>query len=268
MHNIAAPVKSIGMAMVVVLWPAIAEEAGAMEIYSTGFEPAAFSPGSIDGQAGWFGSGKIQNGLVKSGTQALHINGSGGGGFATPPISTAIGGNGFSLQADYRRTGEPGQSGISLFGDTGFVAQIAEISSGFVLGNTDANTAPRTFALDTWHHLEIRFDFLADTMSAFVDGQSLGSLSINILPETTMITGIQLYSLGVGKKAQDIYFDNLSFATTSTVPDTSSSLTLLGLGCATLLGVRRRLPRSPACPRPPQLAQRALGRQRKPTMGP
>lgn len=236
----------MALAMVVVIGPAITEEAGATEFYATGFEPAAFAPGPIDGQDGWIGPAKVQNALVESGNQALRVDGSGGGGFAARSISAAVGGNAFSLQADYRRIGKPGQSGVSLFGDTGFIAQIAEVSSGFVLGNTDANTAPQSFASDTWHHLEIRFDFLADTMSGFVDGRLLGTLSINTLPEPTMITGIQLYSLGIGKDAQDIYFDNLSFTTTNPVPDASPSLMLLGLACVPLLGLQRRFPRSPA----------------------
>lgn len=238
--------KSMALAMVVVIWPAIAKQAGATEIYATGFEPPAFALGPIDGQAGWLGPAKVLSGLAKWGTQDLRVDGSGGGGSATRPISAAVAGGAFSLQVDYRRNGPPGQSGISLVGDTGFIAQLAEVSSGFILGNTDANTAPQTFAADSWHHLEIRFDFLADTMSGFVDGQSLGTIAINTLPKPTMITQIQLYSLGIGKQAQGIYFDNLSFATTSPVPDASSSLMLLGLASVPLLGLQRRLPRSPA----------------------
>ena len=240
MNSISTPVKM--MAVAAVFLQAMAHKAGAQEFYSTGFEPADFALGQVDGQDGWFGAAKVQIGVVESGIQALHIDGSVEGGFAGRGMDSAVGSDLFRLQADYRRTGKAGQSGIFLYGDTGFIAQLAETTSGFILGNTDSNTAPQVFKADTWHHLIIELDFLEDTLTGFVDGQQLGTIAINTLPEPTRILGFQLYFLGLGQAQQSIYFDNFSFSTSTipAVPETSTMLMLPGLGCLLVLGAWRR----------------------------
>jgi hypothetical protein len=196
-------------------------------IFATGFEPPTYAVGPINGQDNWTGDGTIQTAVVKSGTQALQIDASGSGFFgASHLLSYAVGSKTVVFQGDFRNDG-PGtsQAGISLDGNTGFLAQINGIGDRFHLGNFDqSSSSTQPFALGTWYHLEIVLNFQTETVTGYVDGQSLGSLAINPPAPTTEITNLVIGSFGAAGTQQDVYFDNVSL---TGVPE-PSSLVLAG----------------------------------------
>jgi hypothetical protein len=216
-------------------------------LYSTGFEEQAFSLGTIDGQDGWYNtdgsSSVIQNSVVHSGSQAAAITGFGE---STRDTNVAVAGKVFSLQCDYMFTGNPyNQSGIFLWGDTGFIAQLVGTSTG---ANNSASSSSRYFlggyATSTygqgvdlvdgqWHHLNLILDIPAQIITGYADGNYLGSLAIDVAPFPTAITGFGFYQYQQDSE-QVSYFDNFSF---EAVPAPGAGM-LLGL--AGMVVARRR----------------------------
>jgi VPDSG-CTERM motif len=207
-----------------------AGSAPATTIYSTGFEPPAYSPGTIHGQNGWIATSDstIQTAVVQSGTQALHVTATSPFVIANQNLNYALGGATMvTLQVDFLRSGAGEQSGIALYGDTGFLAQIFTFGGGnYYLGNSSTSTGFQPFADDVWHNLQMDFNLQTLMVTGFVDGNSLGTLPLNFDP--TALTALQLYSSGGNAGAQDVYFDNLSIS--ASVPDSGATALLLGIG--------------------------------------
>jgi T5SS/PEP-CTERM-associated repeat protein len=189
---------------------------GASTVYATGFESPAFNIANINGQDGWFGDGSIQSAVVQSGTQALRLN---AGGLNTRQafrgFNFPIAGQVIRFGAHVRRVGsQDAQAGLSLFGDTGFIAQIAYVGGGnYILGNTDSGTPAQNAPNGSWHRVEVVLNFESQTMSATIDGVALGTLPINTVPFPTSLTSISLYSTGAGSGTQSIFLDNLDVTT-------------------------------------------------------
>jgi hypothetical protein len=195
-------------------------------IYGAGFEAPTFVVGPIAGQDGWTGGADVQSGTVQSGSQALHINGSGSSTVsAIRAISYAITpGLLVDFSSYFQITGGGAQAGIELMGNTGLLAQLITNGTTYRLGNSNSGTPTQPFANGVWHLLEIRFDFTAGTSTGWVDGQLLGTLPINTPSTPTQLGQVLLYSLGTHGPAQDVYFDNVS-VTNSTGPTSAKSTT-------------------------------------------
>jgi hypothetical protein len=136
---------------------AVAMPSQAQVIYSTGFEPPTYSPGPAGGQGGWSGGGVIEDTQVQSGTQALE----GTGDFALARyVNYAVGGSTVILQSDFMNTGSDStfQSGLALYSNTGFLAQLYDFGGVYYLGDYSQGTTPQYFAPDVWHQLDIELN--------------------------------------------------------------------------------------------------------------
>jgi len=198
-------------------------------VYASGFEQPTFVTGPINGQDGWSGSGDIQSAVVQSGNQALAVdarvdifNG------ATQTVSYPAVGNTIVAEVDFRQSGsENPQSGLALFGNTGFLAQLDGVGGFFALGNSDSAAFGGSIAQDTWYHLAIVLDFQTDIMTGYVDGTSFATLPINIPTLPSAITSVQLFSY---QGDQTVFFDNVSVTAAAPLPVTwAGGLALLGL---------------------------------------
>lgn len=190
--------------------------AGATTAYATGFEPPAFGLGNLAGQDAWSGDGTIQSTVVQSGTQAMRLNAAGSTIRGNSrPLNFPIAGQVIRFAADIMRSGtQDEQAGLSISGDTGFIAQIAYVPGGnYILGNTNSNTPPVAFPNGVWHRVQVTLDSESQTMSATIDGVPLGTLPINTVPFPTSLTSTGIYSFGSGAGSQDIYLDNLEITT-------------------------------------------------------
>lgn len=189
---------------------------GPQTILDVPFEAPAFILGPINGQSGWTGDGVVQGSVVNSGAQALLIDASNAGGVptATRPFNFALANLPVRLAVDFRRSGSVhAQCGFAVFGNTGFIAQMANVGGGnYILGNTNTATPARNFPDNMWHRLEILLNYQARTMTASIDGVSLGQLAINNANIPSAITGVSIYSFG-SSGTQFIHADNLSVAT-------------------------------------------------------
>jgi T5SS/PEP-CTERM-associated repeat protein len=204
--------------------------------YATGFESPPFSVGNLNGQDGWSGDGTIQSAVVQAGTQALRLNAAGPT-FrnASRSFNFPIAGQVIRFAADIQRTGsQDAQAGLSLLGDTGFIAQIAYVGGGnYILGNTNSGTPAQNAPNGAWHRVEVILDSESQTMSATIDGVALGTLPINTVPFPTALTAIGFYSFGASGGTQDLYLDNLS---ASTVPPPGAEVNDSGVTALDIFG--------------------------------
>ncbi|MBT8207558.1 MAG: IPTL-CTERM sorting domain-containing protein [Acidimicrobiia bacterium] len=217
----------------------------AVGTYETGFEDPPIVAGPLAGQDGWFFGGTVQTSVVESGDQAVYVDGSTGFDAAARALDTPVGPL-ISVEVSFQVTGTT-QTGISLFVDTGFLAQIVSLNSLVFLGNSNSNTPPQPLSQGTWHRLRIEFDFDAQEMEGFVDGSSLGVLAMNPAGgPAAEITDLSLYTFDAGGATQDVYFDDLSFVapTAAEIPTVSEwgliVLALLLLTAGTII-VRREM---------------------------
>jgi len=197
-------------------------------LYQTGFEQPEYSAGAIAGQNGWQWDGVVQGDTVYSGRQALEIDAQSSELFLSANLDLALPTAGKILDFKYAflETGTGGaQTGLGIRGNTGFVAQLAGGAGSFWLGNTNHASARIFFGLNVWHQVDFRLNFLSGTMTGFVDGVSLGQLSINgAVPNTLTLVVLNSYSSGTAVP-QKVYFDNFSI---SGVPEPASWAMMVG----------------------------------------
>jgi hypothetical protein len=226
-------------------------------LYSTGFENPPFVLGPINGQAGWSvfsASGQtsnpvIENTLVKTGLQAVSVNGSvtgQTGPYLAPNFVDPV----LDLSADIylasSSTESVWQFGTTGAGGIGFaggidVASPSSIHAGgtsiyAITGNY--TTIIGTFSRDTWHHVDLILDYATQTYAVELDGSLLaGGLAFcgnnfgtcNGAPVTSL--GWALFdSFGGGNDLGAM--DNFSISTPVPEPATMSLLgtSLLALG--------------------------------------
>lgn len=209
---------------------------GVQTAYATGFEAPEFAVGGLNGQGGWSGDGTVQSGVVRTGAQALRLDASGPASHqAVRSFNFPIAGQRVRMSGDLRRSGtQEQQAGLSLFGDTGFIAQVTYIGGqSYILGNTNSATPAQAFGDNAWHRVEVILDAESQTMSATIDGVSLGTLAINTVPFPTALTSVGLYSFGASGGTQDIYLDNLDV---KTVPPPGAEVRDSGVTAIDIIG--------------------------------
>jgi hypothetical protein len=208
----------------------LAGAAQAGPVYQTGFEQPDFTTGAINGQSGWNWDGVIQSDVVHDGSQALEIDAQTDQHYLVAGLWFDLGtaGSIIDFKFSFLETGSGGsQFALGLWGDTGFVAQLATSAGQSSIGNTNNSTPRQLFALDRWHDAELRLNFIAGTMSGWVDGTSLGTLSINNPVPPSSLNLLELNSFGAGADVpQKIYFDDLSISVSA--PEPASWAMMLG----------------------------------------
>lgn len=240
---------------------AIAGAAQAGTLINTGFESPDYTLGNLVGQNGWDAvslfddhtvTARVQSSVVKTGTQAVSLTGTGEGSAsfaynmtpyipATDKIVTIAfdmnwGESGFSRSFVYGL--QAYDTDLNLAGSVG-VTQLFGFYNAAIFDEegTPVPIPGATILPGEWHHFKLVLDYESQTYHASVDG----FLSATIPFQTEGLTNYgeaDLYrDAGLGNANDTGYFDNLSITTGSIVPEPATLGLLGGLG-VTLL--RRR----------------------------
>lgn len=220
-------------------------------IYSTGFEPPAFTPGLIAGQDGWavFGTGisTIEAVNADSGTQAVFVDGSTSS-QSGPFHSDSATGPLVDLSADLFLASSSNQTEWQFGG----------LGSGLVpfLGGFDVNaddtihpitatgfTLATTWTRNVWHSVDLLFDVPAQTYSIALDGIQIAS-GVPFCGGNGTCTGAPVGAYGTGLfdtfggGNDSGFLDNFQVASGS-VPEPASILLLTsGMGLVLCRRVR------------------------------
>jgi hypothetical protein len=257
--------RKSGLMALMVVFLSVSAHAGV--IYSTGFETTdGFSVGTIAGQNGWsiFNSGSSVDNIEDSfpppfaGTQAAGVLPSGtlqSGIFrtdtATGPLidlntEIYIASTGLSQESDWQfaATGEvslltPFIGGINIVPDTGSVDAIDAITSG--------GPAIGSFTLNSWHDVDLLFNFTTQTYTISLDGTVLAS-NLAFCGDNSVCAG-EAVTEGAFSSFFDVFatansndlgaIDNLSLSSVAPEPATYG-LTGIALLAGALLRRRRR----------------------------
>ena len=254
--------------MIAILGIAAAMPVYSETIYSTGFEPPTFSPGSINGQDNWTSAGSsgatpaavISTENPNQGTQDLLIDGSQ---FGSSPGVSAVHASFFNandlmpivtVQTDARLDGaiDPNGKVTANLETTGanngstsilFLGEWVLSSDGqaSAVAFDDTNhTASVVFTtpinLGQYYTLGIQLNFAVRTINFFFDGTAVGSAPLNPALTSNEYDGSILALLGSSAgdaAAYKAYYDN--FSETASVPEPElPSLLLIGSGVAFL----------------------------------
>ncbi|MGO9245710.1 MAG: pentapeptide repeat-containing protein [Verrucomicrobiia bacterium] len=225
------------------LGPATANAAAAV-IYQTGFEPATFSPGTINGQDGWGcaypSQAVIETVVVESGLQAVGITP-----FASGSPTAVVGA---SRGASYNAANQILTFGIDAFlsatGTPNFWTAIDTQCSGASppYNNVDINIEQsgqiHVFIMGTdyfsgvyvtrgaWNHYELDLNFINNTASAFYNGAPLVQ-NISFSPPSTTLELYAFYAQPF-LSTDAGYFDNFSLTSSSSSCDVSPPNTDVG----------------------------------------
>jgi len=239
----------------VVLFLAV-PQANAGIIYSTGFENPPFVLGPLAGQDGWqeFGTTPVmvENTVVKSGLQAVSVDGSAAGQsgpFHEDPTAGPL----VELQADLFLAGSTTQSSWQFAGlGSGLAPFIGGIDTDPSTNDIKLITAGfpvvGTFSRDVWHHVDFVFNFTTQTYSFSFDGTQL-AMNVPFCGDNGPCNGGLVGSYGDGLfdtfgGGNDFgYMDNFSLGTLQAVPE-PGTLALLASGLmGVAAAVRRRISR-------------------------
>jgi hypothetical protein len=227
-------------------------QAHATDIFSTGFEPAAYSPGALLGQNGWAGlaNSTVQTGTVNAGTQAVAITGNATGtvlsrhsiaydsvGYPENIVTINI-----DILMDNVADPDVRWEGLGLLGNAGFIAQTV-IYQGEACA-VSCSGVP--FNPNTWNNLSLQLDFSTHMVSSFANG-----VRFSFDPFYSGSTSLSTVAFGVnagnGSGTSTAYFDNLSVVSSVAEPP---SFALVGgallLLCAITAGRKRNAPRHSA----------------------
>ena len=147
---------------------------------ATGFEPPTYSLGALAGQDGWTGSlGVVENSTVFAGSQALSFESTGASNNSIVTLSSLdVSGHTVTISDEVRVSAiDPlaGWDAISIFGENGFIAQLAIVGNGAILNGAAFQTFPNVVATNIWQKFELELNFDPGIASALVDGNLLGS---------------------------------------------------------------------------------------------
>jgi hypothetical protein len=233
-RRIGAPSVSVVVVLGFVL--AAASVAQAVTVYSTGFENPPYTTGTLTGQDGWvpigFVAADVQTTVVASGNQAAQF---GPEAVYSRSVASLTANQIVTFEFDTRYAGTGEQIGITLYGDAGYIFNAQISNGGFAFTNSALNQS--IFAsgatAGTWHNMKAVLDFPAATITGYVNGNLVGTLSMpNAATTTTLASFVVANDFQNGVQA---YFDNLVI---STVPE-PTSLGLLGLATVGLMARRR-----------------------------
>lgn len=261
----------VAFAAAVALLSLTAVPSEAAVLYSTGFENPPFVLGPINGQAGWFvfsASGQtsdpvIENTLVKTGLQAVRVDGSVTGqtgpvlapNFVAPVLDMSadlyLGSSSSLSEWQFATTGA---GGIGFAGgiDIGSATSVRGGGTTIYAITGNFTTVLGTFSRGTWHHVDIILDYATQTFDVELDGALLGSglpfCGNNPNATTTFCNGAPVTSLGwaffdsFGGGNDLGAMDNFSISTPVPEPATMSLLgtSLLPLGLASRRRARQK----------------------------
>ena len=232
-RSAAGPLFAIAIASL-----AATSSEAAVVVNSAGFEPSAYTTGTLEGQQGWFNAGSggatavVQTAVVKSGTQAVKLTRTSnsnryfGRFVSSPPTGRYV-----SVDWDMRfeATGSTTSYG-PFFGVNGFfegAGGAVGFGAGFGVdsstrellyqqGGTGNFVAGPIVPADTWAHYRIDFDFGSDTYKAYYNGTLIATtgfvdshLGINRLTDIDIVALPAAGDAASMAQAGVAYFDNL-----------------------------------------------------------
>jgi hypothetical protein len=217
--------------ILIMLGYAISASAQGTPIYQTGFEPPIFSPGTINGQDGWFAFGVpsstvIETTTVETGVQAVGITPFGAtfgvvGAGRSASYNAADQILTFSIGADFSATGTPSFWTVL---DTQYNSSPPNIDfnidqSGqihiFIMG-TDHPTGV-SITRGVWNNYKLEVNFFNDTVSAFYNGATVLQ-GASFSSTGTTLGFYAFYAQGAFPGTDSGYFDNLSVTVSPATP--------------------------------------------------
>ena len=235
------------------------------QIFSTGFEAPTYTIGAINGQNGWqlynpaFSLDNVESTLVDSGSQAAWIIPTSAGQSGMYHTDTASGSPLIDLNADLYIASSSTESswqfaglGSGLFPFIGGIDLDTNGSGSatdtiYAISNVGGSfPAVGSFSLNTWHDVDLLFNFGTQTYSVALDGTTLASglafcndnahcTTPGTISEGTFLS---FFDVIAGANANDLgAIDNLSL--TSVAPEPASYV-LTGIALLAVALLRRR----------------------------
>jgi hypothetical protein len=236
--------SSLSCLFVFALTVALAPTSQATVIYQTGFE-SPFTVGAIGGQQGWINTDinatryRIQNSVVKDGTQAFQVAQSTAGSNVVREIGpyNPVGNSEtlVVLELDFLLGAVSNAIGnLNLYDPTGnIVFRAMNFADGGVrlVPQDDATSVTR----ETWNRYRVELDFDSSTATAYLNGVLLTTSPTKPLN----IPSIGYLQFGFNGGPGGIFIDNLSITSTEPVPE-PGTWAMLAAGLAGLTLLRRR----------------------------
>jgi hypothetical protein len=218
--------------------------AQATVLYSTGFEPTTFSPGAIAGQGGWkvfSASGQpslaqVETSVVKSGVQAVSVDGSASGQTGPYYEYTPLTAGKIIVSADIMLSAgtstDSWQLGVTGPGLSQFAGGI-DITGNTINAISGAFSSIGTFTTGVWHNVAIDLNYTSQTFDIKLDGATLAS-GLAFCGTNGGCTGAFIPHFGdvifdtFGHSSNFGYLDNVAIST-PTVPEPATwGLMLMG----------------------------------------
>ncbi len=192
------------------------------DLFTTSFDTPGYTVRGLTGQNSWYtfgsqnaGNPQIQSAVKRSGDQAVSVSGEGAAGYSLHAITyNDSGANKVVEGAIYVNLKSNGTSwnGLCLHGGVApFPAMCLKISTaGFPFLNNSTQQSvlgAGPLALNTWHLFRLRLDFVAQTVTGFVNGTTVGTQPFPSAIRNLSIVGFGFNSVTGTNTA---YFDDLS----------------------------------------------------------
>lgn len=207
--------------MATILVAASAAFSEAQTLFSTGFESPGYSPGGLTRQNSWytFGNGnagnpQVQNTVVRTGSQAISVNASGAVGYSLHELTYSDSGANKivegSIQLNMASLGTS-WNGLCFIGGndsnpTVGCLSVSTFGAPFITNFVNPIVG-RAVAPGTWNEFRLRLDFTAQTMTGFVNGNTIGTVPFRSAVRTLAAVGFGFSAIPGSNIA---YFDDLS----------------------------------------------------------